>query len=144
MDRGFVEMFIDKMMFYGSAGVSKTSSMSVVAGKTPPDTRDSTSIATCPVSLYQLQAMKEVWLKFTPKKKMALCTQISKSILGQELIEVLSHMSEGDPTSEPSDTEESDSEQIDTEEESDNEPDTIGAGKSMTSTPTSQPHCMYP
>ncbi len=44
MDRGFVEVFIDKMIFYGSAGVGKTSSMSVIAGETPPDTRDSTSV----------------------------------------------------------------------------------------------------
>ena len=133
MDRGFVEMFIDKMIFYGSAGVGKTSSMSVVAGETPPDTRDSTPVASRPVSLYQLQAMKEVWLKYTPKQKVALCTQLSKSILGQELLEVLAM---GDPTSdfEPSDTEESDS---------DDEPDasrSVGAGKSTTSTPISQPH----
>jgi GTPase SAR1 family protein len=145
MDHGFVEMFIDKMIFYGSAGVGKTSSMSVVAGKTPPDTRDSTPIATRPVSLYQLQAMKELWLKYTPKQKMALCTQISKSILGQELLEVLDQMCMGDPTSELSDIEESDSEQTDAEE-SDDEPAasrSVGAGKLMTSTPTSQPHHIH-
>ena len=138
MDRGFVQMFIDKMIFYGSAGVGKTSSMSVVAGETPPDTRDSTPVATRPVSLYQLQAMKEVWLKYTPKQRMTLCAQISKSILGRELIEVLADMTVGDT----SDTEESDNEQTDTEE-SDDELDTskpIEAEQSAIPTPPSQPN----
>ena len=131
MDRGFVEMFIDKMVFYGSAGVGKTSSMSVVAGETPPDTRDSTPVATRPVSLYQLQAMKEIWIKYTPQQKIALCRQISKSILGQELLEVLSM---GDPTSELSDTEESKSDA----EESDDEPDASKSGHEQ-STPKPLP-----
>lgn len=143
MDRGFVEVFIDKMIFYGSAGVGKTSSMSVVAGKTPPDIRDSTPVATRPVSLYQLQAMKEVWLKYTPKQRMALCAQISKSI-GRELIEVLADMSVGD-TWEQTDTDESDTEQTDTEER-DDEPDTsqpTQAEQLPIPTTTNQPNRIY-
>ena len=42
MKKGYVDALVDKMAIYGSAGVGKTCTMSVVAGEDPPDVRNST------------------------------------------------------------------------------------------------------
>ena len=89
MKNGFLDVCVDKMLFYGSAGVGKTSSRNIVTGEDPPTIRNSTPLATRPVTLYEMQATREVWLKYTSKERMKLCAQISKSILGSELIEAL-------------------------------------------------------
>ena len=112
MNRGYLDTFIDKMLFYGSAGVGKTCTRNIVAGELPPDTRHSNPIATRPVIIHQMQASKEVWHKYTSEERMRLCAQISKLILGPELIEAMVDvLSKLDVNDEPSDKEESDSEQ---------------------------------
>ena len=82
-------MFTDKMLLYGSAGVGKTCTMKVVAGEKPPDVRDSTPVATRPVTMYQLQKLGSKWRKYVSKDKMNLCARISKTTLGREIIEAL-------------------------------------------------------
>ena len=82
-------MFTDKMLLYGSAGVGKTCTMKIVAGEKPPDVRDSTPVATRPVTMYQLQKLGSKWRKYVSKDKMNLCARISKTTLGQEIIEAL-------------------------------------------------------
>ena len=89
MKHGHVDAFIDKMLFHGSAGVGKTCTQHIVAGDNPPDVRNSTPLATRPVTIYQLQAMKEVWKKYESQDRMKLCAQISKSVLGRDIIKVL-------------------------------------------------------
>ena len=92
MKHGYLDAYINKMLFYGSAGVGKTCSRNIVAGDKPPEVRNSTPIATRPVTMYQMKATKGVWCKYTPKDRMKLCAQISKSILGQEIIEALAEV----------------------------------------------------
>ena len=46
----------------------------------PPDTRQSTPLATRPVTLYQVDASKEIWKKFTSDSRMNLCARIAKSL----------------------------------------------------------------
>ena len=82
-------MFTDKMLLYGSAGVGKTCTMKIVAGEKPPDVRDSTPVATRPVTMYQLQKLGSKWHKYVSKDKMNLCARISKMTLGREIIEAL-------------------------------------------------------
>ena len=82
-------MFTDKMLLYGSAGVGKTCTMNIVAGEKPPDVRDSTPVATRPVTMYQLQKLGSKWRKYVSKDKMNLCARISKTTLGREIIEAL-------------------------------------------------------
>ena len=82
-------MFTDKMLLYGSAGVGKTCTMKVVAGEKPPDVRDSTPVATRPVTMYQLQKLGSKWRKYVSKDNMNLCARISKTTLGREIIEAL-------------------------------------------------------
>ena len=68
------------MLFYGSAGVGKTCTKAIIAGDAPPDTRQSTPLATRPVTLYQVDAPKEIWKKFTSDSRMNLCARIAKSL----------------------------------------------------------------
>ena len=82
-------MFTDKMLLYGSAGVGKTCTLKIVAGEKPPDVRDSTPVATRPVTMYQLQKLASKWRKYVSKDKMNLCARISKTTLGREIIEAL-------------------------------------------------------
>ena len=82
-------MYSDKMLLYGSVGVGKTCTMNIVTGKKPPDVRNSTPVATWPVTLYQLQMIKGKWCKYISKDRMKLCARISKTTLGRELIEAL-------------------------------------------------------
>ena len=89
MKLGYVDVDIMKMLFYGSAGVGKTCTQKIVTGEDPPAVRNSTPIATRPVTMYQMQATKETWQKYTSTERMKLCARISKSILGQELTEAL-------------------------------------------------------
>jgi replication-associated recombination protein RarA len=86
MQQGYVDAFVDKMAFYGSAGVGKTCTMSVVAGEDPPDVRNSTPIATRPVTMIQMQESGGKWIKYKSKQRMWVCAHISKHILGKELI----------------------------------------------------------
>ena len=89
MMQGYVDAFIDKMTFYGSAGVGKTCTMSIVAGEDPPDVRNSTPIATRPVTIYQMQETGGKWYKYQSKQRMRVCAHISKHVFGKELIHVL-------------------------------------------------------
>ena len=89
MKLGYIDVDIMKMLFYGSAGVGKTCTQKIVTGEDPPAVRNTTPIATRPVTMYQMQATKETWQKYTSAERMTLCARISKSILGQELIEAL-------------------------------------------------------
>ena len=98
MKHGHVDAFIDKMLFHGSAGVGKTCTQHIVAGDNPPDIRNSTPLATRPVTIYQLQAMKEVWKKYESQDRMKLCAQISKSVLGRDIIKVLQSKESKDTT----------------------------------------------
>ena len=98
MKHGHVDAFIDKMLFHGSAGVGKTCTQHIVAGDNPPDVRNSTPLATRPVTIYQLQAMKEVWKKYESQDRMKLCAQISKSVLGRDIIKVLQSKESKDTT----------------------------------------------
>ena len=82
-------MFTDKMLLYGSAGVGKTCTMKIVAGEKPPGVRDSTPVATRPVTMYQLQKLGSQWRKYVSKDKMNLCARISKTTLGREIIEAI-------------------------------------------------------
>ena len=82
-------MYSDKMLLYGSAGVGKTCTMKIVAGEKPPVVRNSTPIATRPVTMYQLQKMEGKWRKYVSQDRMKLCARISKTMLGRELIEAL-------------------------------------------------------
>ena len=112
MNYGSLIAYIDKMLFYGSAGVGKTCTRNIIAGDDPPDTRNSTPLATRPVNMYQVDASKEIWTKFTPSQRKKLCAQIAKSFLGRELTEALVDTNE-EPSEggESSDQEESDGEQ---------------------------------
>ena len=56
MKYGHLQAYISKMLFYGSAGVGKTCTKEIIAGDAPPDTRQSTPLATRPVTLYQVDA----------------------------------------------------------------------------------------
>ena len=89
MKQGYVDAFVDKMAFYGSAGVGKTCTMSIVAGEDPPDVRNSTPIATRPVTMFQMQETGGQWFKYLSKQRMWVCAHISKHILGKELIDIL-------------------------------------------------------
>ena len=89
MKKGYVDAFVDKMAFYGSAGVGKTCTMSVVAGEDPPDVRTSTPIATRPVTMIQMQESGGKWIKYKSKQRMWVCAHISKHILGKELLDIL-------------------------------------------------------
>ena len=82
-------MYSDKMLLYGSAGVGKTCTTKIVAGEKPPDIRDSTPVATRPVTMYQLQKLGGKWRKYVSKDKMNLCARISKTTLGREIIDAL-------------------------------------------------------
>ena len=64
MKKGHVDMYNDKMLLYGSAGVGKTCTMKIVAGEKPPVVRNSTPVATKPVTMYQLQMIKGKWRKY--------------------------------------------------------------------------------
>ena len=77
------------MLLYGSAGVGKTCTMKIVAGEKPPAVRNSTPVATRPVTLYQLQMLKGKWRKYISQDRMKLCARISKTTLGRQLIEAL-------------------------------------------------------
>ena len=92
MKKGYVDAFVDKMAIYGSAGVGKTCTMSVVAGEDPPDVRTSTPIATRPVTMIQMQESGGKWIKYKSKQRMWVCAHISKHILGKELIDTLSKL----------------------------------------------------
>lgn len=80
---GYTKAYISKMLFYGTSGVGKSCSKDVIAGDAPPDVRQSTPLATRPVTLYQLDASKEIWKTFTSKDRMEFCAQISKSLSPQ-------------------------------------------------------------
>ena len=86
------------MLFHGCAGVGKTCTQHIVAGDNPPDVRNSTPLATRPVTIYQLQAMNEVWKKYESQDRMKLCAQISKSVLGKDIIKVLQSKKSKDKT----------------------------------------------
>ena len=92
MKQGYVDAFIDKMTFYGSAGVGKTCTMSIVAGEDPPDVRNSTPIATRPISMYQMQETGGKWYKYQSKQRMRVCAHISKHILGKELLDIFTEV----------------------------------------------------
>ena len=92
MKQGYVDAFIDKMTFYGSAGVGKTCTMSIVAGEDPPDVRNSTPIATRPISMYQMQETGGKWYKYQSKQRMHVCAHISKHVLGKELLDILTEV----------------------------------------------------
>ena len=72
------------MLLFGSAGVGKTCTKDIVAGFTPPEIRQSTPLATRPVSLYQLDASKEIWRTFTSDNRMSFCAGIAKSLRPEE------------------------------------------------------------
>ena len=84
-------MYIDKMLLYGSAGVGKTCTMKIVAGEKPPVVRNSTPVATKPVTMYmyQLQMIKGKWRKYISQDRMKLCARISKTTLGREIIKAM-------------------------------------------------------
>ena len=82
-------MYNDKMLLYGSAGVGKTCTMKIVAGEKPPIVRNSTPVATKPVTMYQLQMIKGKWHKYISQDRMKLCARISKTTLGREIIRAL-------------------------------------------------------
>ena len=103
MKEGYVDAFIDKMMFYGSAGVGKTCSMSIVAGEDPPDVRNSTPIATRPATMYQMQETGGKWITYESKERMGVCARISKHILGRELIDTLAKSKHDGSSSEEED-----------------------------------------
>ena len=86
MKCGFVDAFVDKMLFHGSAGVGKTCTRNIVAGEKTFDVRHSTPIATRPVTMYQMQSSKEIWHKYTSERRMQICAQLSKLGLGPDLI----------------------------------------------------------
>ena len=89
MKCGFVDAFVDKMLFHGSAGVGKTCTRNIVAGEKTTNVRHSTPIATRPVTVYQMQSSKELWHKYTSEQRMQICAQLSKLGLGPELIDAL-------------------------------------------------------
>ena len=103
MKEGYVDAFIDKMMFYGSAGVGKTCSMSVVAGEDPPDVRNSTPITTRPATMYQMQETGGKWITYESKERMGVCARISKHVLGRELIDTLAKSKHDGSSSEEED-----------------------------------------
>ena len=82
-------MYNDKMLLYGSAGVGKTCTMKIVAGEKPPVVRNSTPVATKPVTMYQLQMIKGKWCKYISQDRMKLCARISKTTLGREIIKAM-------------------------------------------------------
>ena len=89
MKCGFIDAFVDKMLFHGSAGVGKTCTRNIVAGEKTPNIQHSTPIATRPVIMYQMQSSKEMWLKYTSEQRMHICAQLSKLGLGPEMIDAL-------------------------------------------------------
>ena len=82
-------MYNDKMLLYGSAGVGKTCTMKIVADEKPPVVRNSTPVATKPVTMYQLQMIKGKWCKYISQDRMKLCARISKTTLGREIIKAM-------------------------------------------------------
>ena len=91
MKYGSIDAYIDKMLFYGSAGVGKTCTQKIIAKEDPPVVRTSTPLACRPVTLYQLQATKEVWSKYASEERMKLCARISKSVLGKEVVDTMAN-----------------------------------------------------
>ena len=89
MKQGFVDTYTDKMLFYGSAGVGKTCTMSIVAGEDPPNVRNSTPLATRPIIMYQMQEMEGKWHKYRSKDRMRLCARVSKTTSGRELVKTI-------------------------------------------------------
>ena len=65
-------------------GVGKTCTKDVVAGFKPPELRQSTPLATRPVTLYQLDTSKEIWKTFTSDNRMRFCAGIAKSLRPEE------------------------------------------------------------
>ena len=86
---GFIDAFIDKILFNGSAGVGKTSMQKIVAGEDPPKVRTSTPLATRPITIYQILASKGVWRRYDSDDRMKLCARISKTVIGNEIIETI-------------------------------------------------------
>ena len=82
-------MYSNKMLVYGSAGVGKTCTMKIIAGQKPPVVRNSTPVATRPITLYQLQKLKGKWLTYQSNDRMRLCARVSKTTLGREIIRTL-------------------------------------------------------
>ena len=82
MKYGSLQAYLSKMLLFGSAGVGKTCTKDIVAGFTPPDVRQSTPLATRPVTLYQLafDTSKEIWKTFTSDNRMRFCAGIATSL----------------------------------------------------------------
>ena len=91
MKKGYVNAFVDKMAFYGSAGVGKICTVSVVAGEDPPNIRNSTPIAMRPVTICMIQMQESggKWIKYKSKQRLWVSAHISKHILGKELLDIL-------------------------------------------------------
>ena len=89
MKYGSLQAYLSKMLLFGSAGVGKTCTKDVVAGFTPPEVRQSTPLATRPVTLYQLDASKEIWKTFTSDNRMRFCAGIAKSVRPEEQVALL-------------------------------------------------------
>lgn len=84
MKYGSLQAYLSKMLLFGSAGVGKSCTKDVVAGFTPPELRQSTPLATRPVTLYQLDASKEIWKTFTSDNRLSFCGGIAKSLRPEE------------------------------------------------------------
>ena len=142
MKQGHVDMYSDKMLLYGSAGVGKTCTMKIVAGEKPPDVRNSTPVATRPVTMYQLQKMGGKWRKYVSQDRMKLCARISKTTLGRELIEALTKaISEVEVAGQqaPDQEVDGDSEQRTSTTANRQQPATDGTRKSQDPTPKTKP-----
>ena len=135
-------MYSNKMLLYGSAGVGKTCTMKIVAGEKPPDVRNSTPVATRPVTMYQLQKMGGKWRKYVSQDRMKLCARISKTTLGRELIEALTKtISEVEVDGQQASDQEVDgeSEQRTSTTANRQQPATDGTRKSQDPTPKTKP-----
>ena len=84
MKYGSLQAYLSKMLLFGTAGVGKTCTKDVVAGLPSPQVRQSTPLATRPVTLYQLDASKEIWKTFTSDSHMRFCAGVAKSLRSEE------------------------------------------------------------
>ena len=61
MKHGHVKVELGKMLIYGAAGSGKTSFKELVVGNPPPSSRDSTSLAVRPTTMYRVNIEGKQW-----------------------------------------------------------------------------------
>ena len=69
MKQGYVESQVNKVLFYGAAGVGKSSFMDVIIGNPPAEIRRSTPLAVRPITVFQVDMSHKKWKRLSPKQR---------------------------------------------------------------------------